>query len=369
MALRNALLVDDSKSARFMLSKILEKSNLKVDVAESGEEALTYLEKSRPDVIFMDHMMPGLNGLETAQKIIANPKTSHIPIVMCTSNEGQDYVQEVLGKGVAGILPKPATQPLVQSILKRLSGMSVTPAGLQAKEQSSTLTRDLVERIAQATAEHLVKQTVPELVQKLLDQELPEIREEMLKESSDRTEVVAMEHINKAAMDILDKSRQEAGMVGQRAAEEYAKIISEDVSRQIVQSELTLFTRETQKELTKELKEVRELAQRPNIIDQNQFQEVKAMAEDVARNMMKTANQMAEETAKDVAVQISQNHAKTVSQKVAEKVVAEQASVAVSDLINQFTNETQKAIKKAYTIAICSGALGILAAVAVYFLK
>ncbi|MCP3869728.1 MAG: response regulator, partial [Gammaproteobacteria bacterium] len=58
---RKALLVDDSKSARFVLGKLLKKHNFKVDMVESAEAALDFLEFNRPDAIFMDHMMPGMD--------------------------------------------------------------------------------------------------------------------------------------------------------------------------------------------------------------------------------------------------------------------------------------------------------------------
>ena len=70
MTVKHVLVVDDSKSARFMLRKMLGKINLTADLAESGEDALVYLKNNSPDAIFMDHMMPVLNGLENVEKII-----------------------------------------------------------------------------------------------------------------------------------------------------------------------------------------------------------------------------------------------------------------------------------------------------------
>ena len=59
MTLKRALIVDDSKSARVVLSRLLEKHDLAVETRDSAEAALEYLEQNRPDVIFMDHVMPG----------------------------------------------------------------------------------------------------------------------------------------------------------------------------------------------------------------------------------------------------------------------------------------------------------------------
>jgi CheY-like chemotaxis protein len=59
MGAKRALIVDDSKSARLFLARALEKYDIDVDSAESAEAAIDYLSGNRPDVIFMDHQMPG----------------------------------------------------------------------------------------------------------------------------------------------------------------------------------------------------------------------------------------------------------------------------------------------------------------------
>ena len=58
-----ALIVDDSRTSRAVLQRILETHDLAVDTAESAESALDYLTEHRPDVIFMDHLMPGMDGI------------------------------------------------------------------------------------------------------------------------------------------------------------------------------------------------------------------------------------------------------------------------------------------------------------------
>jgi len=73
MAARRALVVDDSKSARVVLSRMLEKYGIEVDPADSAETALEYLKEHHPDVIFMDHLMPGMDGLQAVREIKANP--------------------------------------------------------------------------------------------------------------------------------------------------------------------------------------------------------------------------------------------------------------------------------------------------------
>ena len=92
MGAKRALIVDDSKSARLFLARILEKYELDVDNAENAEAAIEYLTTHRPDVIFMDHMMPGMDGFQAVQAIKNNPRTATIPIMMYTSQEGELYL-------------------------------------------------------------------------------------------------------------------------------------------------------------------------------------------------------------------------------------------------------------------------------------
>ena len=103
---KRALIVDDSRSARVILSRMLEQHGMTVDTAESAEQALEYLQQSRPDVIFMDHLMPGMDGFQAVQAIKADPQTATIPLMMYTSQEGELYVSQARALGAVGVLPK-----------------------------------------------------------------------------------------------------------------------------------------------------------------------------------------------------------------------------------------------------------------------
>ncbi len=106
MPAKRALVVDDSKSARVVLSRMLEKYGIEVDSADSAESALEYLREHRPDVIFMDHLMPGMDGLQAVREIKANPSLAGIPIMMYTSQEGELYGGQARASGAVGVLPK-----------------------------------------------------------------------------------------------------------------------------------------------------------------------------------------------------------------------------------------------------------------------
>ncbi len=120
MGAKRALIVDDSKSARLFLARILEKYELDVDNAENAEAAIEYLTSHRPDVIFMDHMMPGMDGFQAVQAIKNNPRTATIPIMMYTSQEGELYLGQARALGAVGVLPKQIKQADVSKILYQL---------------------------------------------------------------------------------------------------------------------------------------------------------------------------------------------------------------------------------------------------------
>jgi CheY-like chemotaxis protein len=120
MARKCALVVDDSKSARIILSRMLEKYDIEVDMAESAEQAMNYLKGNRPDAIFMDHLMPGMDGLQAVQAIKGNPQTAMIPIMMYTSQEGELYVGQARALGAMGVLPKQVRPVDVSKVLYEL---------------------------------------------------------------------------------------------------------------------------------------------------------------------------------------------------------------------------------------------------------
>jgi CheY-like chemotaxis protein len=120
MGAKRALIVDDSKSARLFLARVLEKHDIDVDSADSAEAAIDYLTSNRPDVIFMDHLMPGMDGLQAVQAIKNDPRTATIPIMMYTSQEGEVYLGQARALGALGVLPKQIRPADVSKVLYQL---------------------------------------------------------------------------------------------------------------------------------------------------------------------------------------------------------------------------------------------------------
>jgi twitching motility two-component system response regulator PilH len=93
MAIKNILLVDDSKTELHFLSELLEKRGYKIRTAENGEEAMRRLGEETPDLILMDVVMPGQNGFQLTRAITRDPRFVNVPVIMCTSkNQETDKV-------------------------------------------------------------------------------------------------------------------------------------------------------------------------------------------------------------------------------------------------------------------------------------
>jgi len=115
-----ALIVDDSKLAQFVLRKMLLEHALAVDSVESAEEAMEYLLTKKPDVIFMDHTMPGMDGLQAVKTIKENPETASIPIMMYTSKSDGVFVNQARELGAIDVLPKELRSIELGKVLDKL---------------------------------------------------------------------------------------------------------------------------------------------------------------------------------------------------------------------------------------------------------
>jgi twitching motility two-component system response regulator PilH len=107
MAIKNILLVDDSKTELYHVSGLLTKQGYAVRTAENGEEAMRRLEEQTPDLILMDVVMPGQNGFQLTRAITRDPRFASVPVIMCTSkNQETDKVWGIR-QGARDYLVKP----------------------------------------------------------------------------------------------------------------------------------------------------------------------------------------------------------------------------------------------------------------------
>jgi CheY-like chemotaxis protein len=98
-ALPTILLVEDFDDTRLMMKMWLVKNGYRVIEAETGEEAIVLAQQERPDLIIMDVMMPGMNGLDATQRIRQDRALSRTPIVAVSAYGAEEYRSLALDAG------------------------------------------------------------------------------------------------------------------------------------------------------------------------------------------------------------------------------------------------------------------------------
>lgn len=126
------LIVDDSEYLVELFTKMLQRSGYQTIFAYSGEECLSVLEKTRPDLILLDIMMEGIDGWETLIKIKENPGTGDIPVMMETAKQLTPEEAENYYFHIEGYIMKPVTQKMlheaIQHVFDRRAAIEITVA-------------------------------------------------------------------------------------------------------------------------------------------------------------------------------------------------------------------------------------------------
>ncbi len=101
------LIVDDSQDNREVLRAVLEHHDYEVLSAESGEEAIRLAKELSPDLLLMDVIMPGMDGITTCRKLHTDEKTQGIPVIMLTAKNEPEDLQRGLEAGAVDYVKKP----------------------------------------------------------------------------------------------------------------------------------------------------------------------------------------------------------------------------------------------------------------------
>ncbi len=274
MNIKKALVVDDSKFAHLTLRKLLNERGIEVDWVGSGEDCIKYLDSKKPDIIFMDVMMPGMDGFETSRAITDQQPQGAAPIIMCSANATDEDKRDAQDSGAVGFLSKPYTSEQLDGLLQMVN------AGTAAIE---------VEKPATPFE-------LPKVVEKPAVVERPSMPEKRAV-------------VERPAM-------AETADVGdiEQLAERTAWAAAEKVARDIIQ----------------------ELV--PNLAREVAIQAARGVAEDLGRRAAHAAVRAAQEAAKQVATEIARGTAERTARTAAQesaRVVAEQAAREVSEGVSQ----------------------------------
>lgn len=134
------LVVDDTPANLSLLLDALGDAGHVLQVADSGERALALLERTTPDLVLLDAVMPGLDGFATCRRIRARPEWQSIPVLFLTALQDADEKVRAFEAGAVDYIAKPVYVPEVLARVK-------------AHLQIALLQRSLAERNAQLEAE------------------------------------------------------------------------------------------------------------------------------------------------------------------------------------------------------------------------
>jgi two-component system chemotaxis response regulator CheY len=118
------MIVDDSSTMRKIIIRALRQSghgDADVSEASDGVEGLAKLEGGPVDLIFSDVNMPNMNGIEFVKNVRANAALSDTPIIMVTTEGGDNSVNEALAAGANGYVTKPFTPEALSAEIEKVT--------------------------------------------------------------------------------------------------------------------------------------------------------------------------------------------------------------------------------------------------------
>ncbi len=121
MGVGKALIVDDAEMNAELLSEMVSDFGLPSDIASNGEEALELMRQNTYSIVFMDHLMPVMDGVETMKIIKKERINENTPVIMITADDENGDRDFYLDVGFSGYMSKPFSAEKICGILKRFS--------------------------------------------------------------------------------------------------------------------------------------------------------------------------------------------------------------------------------------------------------
>jgi len=200
------LVVDDSPPNRLVAVGHLEAAGYEVSAVGSGEEALTFLDDHRTDLVILDVLMPGIGGFETCRRIRALPALAGVPVMFLTALGDREVTQPALDAGADDLLAKPFQR--AELLLRVRALIRQRRQALELAAQNERLRKLELDkrRIAQLIVHDLkgpataIMANAQILQQAKLAGELEEVVADI---------VVAVGHLDTTVRNLLDLSRAE----------------------------------------------------------------------------------------------------------------------------------------------------------------
>ena len=121
MPVKKVLVVDDSATDRAHLQDVLERQNVTVLTASSGEDALKVAASEQPDIIFLDIIMHDMDGYAVCRTLQEDEKTKNIPVIFVSSKKNQANIMWANEQGGSGYVIKPYAPEEIQKQLESVA--------------------------------------------------------------------------------------------------------------------------------------------------------------------------------------------------------------------------------------------------------
>jgi two-component system chemotaxis response regulator CheY len=120
------LVVDDSAVMRRMVIRSLSIAGLPIDKvfeADGGASALDILNQQWIDIVLCDINMPNMNGVELVERMVADPLTAKVPVVMVTTERSEERINQLKRLGVTAYLNKPFRPEILAQTVREILGL------------------------------------------------------------------------------------------------------------------------------------------------------------------------------------------------------------------------------------------------------
>ncbi len=134
------LIVDDSKTMVAALGRMLRDNHFEIFEAFDGESALEVLRKNKPNLIFLDIILPGINGFEVLRRIRRSQYVGKIPVIAMSGNEAATEEYYIRRIGADDFMRKPCTRAEVFARVERL--LNLQPNALGTESDTGMLPHD-----------------------------------------------------------------------------------------------------------------------------------------------------------------------------------------------------------------------------------
>ncbi len=127
MSKERILVIEDEEDILALIHFNLVKAGFQVECAMTGEEGFTKVREYKPDLVFLDLMLPGIDGLEVCRRLRQAPDTQETPIIMLTAKGEEDDIVQGLELGADDYITKPFSPQILQARARAVLRRRVKP--------------------------------------------------------------------------------------------------------------------------------------------------------------------------------------------------------------------------------------------------